>query len=248
MPNAGKRLTDSNTGKRKPLTKGHGTKPSLAAEKPEKVKLSFSFDFFKQIDCFGLGAATTNWFASLLDRLKDLSGKETGIIGDFTQRKQYKFHPIDWEQPNIPIQRADLNWIPKNYLENEKDYPILQFKLSRSTGRVAGFIDETSSVFHIVLIDPKHNLQPTLDHGYKVDKTTPLPTTYEMALRHAKKCPNAHSCPLLDDRQTADDMLRAVFIDTDDSQVIEGLMNMGKSFQDEFSDFILHQIGSQGQP
>ena len=63
-----------------------------------------------------------------------------------------------------------------------------------------------------------------------------------MALRYAKKCPNAHSCPLLDDRQTADDMLRAVFIDTDDSQVIDALREKGISFQDAFMQFILKQI------
>lgn len=248
MHNAGKRLTDGSPSTGKPLTSAKASKPVLAKAVQAKERISFSFEYFRQIEHFGLSGASPNWFASLLDRLKDLSGKGPEIFRNYTERGQYRIHPVNWGQTNIPIQRNDLNWVHKDYLKNEDEYPILQFVLSKSTGRVAGFFDETSSVFYIVLIDPKHNLQPTLDHGYKVDKTTPLPTTYEMALRYAKKCPNAHSCPLLDDRQTADDMLRAVFIDTDDSQVIEGLMNMGKSFQDEFSDFILHQIGSKGQP
>lgn len=242
MASVGKRLTNSGAAPCKALTSGQKTKPNLIRTAPGKQKLSFSFAYFKQYEHFGLGGATTHWFGSLIDRLKDLSEKEANIIGDYTQRQQYRIHTVDWGKTNIPIQRDDLDSVPKAYRENEADFPFWQFQLSKSTGRVAGFLDESSSVFYIVLIDPKHNLQPTLDHGYKVDVTTPLPTTYEIALRNSKKCAHSSSCPLGLEQQTSEDLLRALFIDTDDSAVIDGLRRNGLSFHDAFIRFILELI------
>lgn len=31
-------------------------------------------------------------------------------------------HPIDWSAKNIPIQRKDLDWLPKEILDNETDF------------------------------------------------------------------------------------------------------------------------------
>ena len=242
MLSDGKRLTDNKSVSKKALTSERKTKPNLIKSIPEKDKLSFSFAYFNQYEFFGLGATSTHWFESLLERLKDLSEKDSSIMGDFTQRKRYKIHPVNWGQTNIPIQRKDLVSVPEIYRDNETDYPFWQFMLSKSTGRVAGFLDERSSVFYIVLIDHRHNLQPTLDHGYKVDKTTPLPTTYELVLRNTKKCTHINSCPIIADQQIADDLLRALFIDIDDSQVIDKLRQKGLSFHDAFCQFILSQI------
>ncbi len=241
MPPSGKRLTD-NINTAKALTSEGRTRPNLTRSIPAKEKLSFSFAYFKQYDYFGLDDTSVNWFASLLDRLKDLSGKDIGIMGDYTQRKQYRIHTVDWGQTNIPIQRKDLNSVPSVYRDNETEYPFWQFMLSQSTGRVAGFLDEKSAVFYIVLIDHKHNLQPTLDHGYKVDGTTKLQTKYEIALQIAKKCTHSSFCPLNDNNTLHDDMLNVLFIDTDDKIVIDKLKQKGLSFQDAFREFILNQI------
>ena len=241
MPKDGKNLTSSTGRKHVDLTTKGNTKPRLATPKEEK-KITFSFAYFFQYPFFGLTGENANWFVSLIDRLKDLSGKSPEILGDYTSRKQYRIHPVDWNQPNIPIQRTDLHTVPKNYLDNDIEYPILQFTISRSMGRVAGFFDEESSVFYIVLLDPKHNLQPSKDHDYKVDDTTPLPTPYEVALNLTKKCSQTAVCPVNNNRIISDDCFRVVFYDTDDANVIDALKQKGISFHDAFCKFILEKL------
>lgn len=241
MPNGGKSLTNSPGKKSVALTPNGVTKPQLATAGKER-KISFSFAYFKQYRYFGLDGVNASWFASLLDRLKDISDKSPDIMGDYTARKQYRIHPVEWGQPNIPIQRANLDAVPKSYLDNDAEYPILQFTISKSMGRVAGFFDEESSVFYIVLLDPKHNLQPTKDHGYKVDDTTPLPTPYEVALHLTTRCSQSANCPIVSNKITADDSFRAVFYDLDDAEVVDSLRQKGISFYDAFRLFILENL------
>ena len=241
MPNGGKNLTNSPGKKSVALTPNGVTKPQLATAGKER-KISFSFAYFKQYRYFGLNGVNASWFASLLDRLKDISDKSPDIMGDYTARKQYRIHPVEWGQPNIPIQRADLDDVPKSYLDNDAEYPILQFTISKSMGRVAGFFDEESSVFYIVLLDPKHNLQPSKDHGYKVDDTTPLPTPYEVALHLTTRCSQSANCPVVSNKITADDSFRAVFYDLDDAEVVDSLRQKGISFYDAFRLFILENL------
>lgn len=240
MPNGGKKLTSSTGKKQVPLASGN-TKPNLTAVQKEK-KITFSFAYFKQYPFFQLADQNPNWFASLFDRLKDLSEKNPDIISDYTARKTYRIHPVNWAQPHIPIRRCDLDSVPQPYRDNDTEYPFWQFTLSRSLGRVAGFFNEESSVFYIVLLDPKHNLQPAKDHGYKVDDTSPLPSPYEIILSLAKKCEHAKSCALFSDKITFDDTFRTVFFDTTDSSIIDTLKQKGISFHDAFQEFILQLI------
>lgn len=143
--------------------------------------VSFSFRFFRQIDFFGVGSEKSSWFAGLFDRLSELSQKDAGFFEQpYTAGKSYRLHEIKWDQPNIPMKRSDFGWVEKAYLENDQDYPFVQFSISRSKGRVIGFFDETSSVFFVLLLDPKHNMQPTKDHGYKVDKTVMADSELEL--------------------------------------------------------------------
>lgn len=60
----------------------------------------------------------------------------------------------------------------KNILDNEEDYPFFQFQISKGLGRVIGFWSEDYRFFYIVLLDPKHNMQPAGDYNYKVDNTS----------------------------------------------------------------------------
>ena len=107
-----------------------------------KVNFSISFQYFKQIPYFGIGHKDTKWFNGLIERLKDFCSHNSNLLGDYSSRDTYRLHQINWEQPNIPIQRKDLNWIPTEYLDNDVDYPIWQFEISKSTGRIVGFFDE----------------------------------------------------------------------------------------------------------
>lgn len=119
------------------------------------------------------------WVVAFLNRLQEM-GDETvdALRGDATRKKGRRFHPIDWKLPNVPLRRCDLDWLPSDYRDNEADYPLLQFQVSKARGRVHGFFDE-NEVFNIVLVDPLHNLQPSKIHNYRVDPCGPLVGEYE---------------------------------------------------------------------
>lgn len=146
-------------------------------------KWTFSFSYFKQIQYFGLDKSPSKWFVSLLNRLSDLSKMTRNeIASNPTLSKDFRYHKIDWNAKNIPIKRTDLNWIPKHYLENEDEFPLLQFQVSKALGRIVGFWDE-NRVFSIVLLDPLHNIQPAKTYNYKVDDNAPLSCEYSSLLK-----------------------------------------------------------------
>ncbi|SDE84028.1 hypothetical protein SAMN04487996_107152 [Dyadobacter soli] len=147
-------------------------KPKLA-NIPDQHRWSFSFQYFQQIEFFGLGDLGGNWFVSLLEKLRDLSKMSIdSFIKDRVTTNRHRYHRINWEATNIPIQRKDVSWVDRRYLDNEDEYPFVQFQISKALGRVIGFWDETHQHFYIVLLDPKHNMQPSKDYEYKVDETS----------------------------------------------------------------------------
>lgn len=152
----------------------------------EKTQLSFSFQYFRQIPYFQIGQEDNNWFVSLLARLQDLCGKDSELMADVTAKSQYRLHPIIWSQTNIPLKKDDLNWVPEKYLNNP-EIEFQQFEISQATGRVVGFFNETNEIFYIVLLDPRHNIQPTLKTGYRVDKTYQGLTDYEELLTQIER-------------------------------------------------------------
>jgi hypothetical protein len=164
--------------------------------KPDHSKgWSFSFKYYKQIDFFGLKAESPAWFSALLDRLQDFcSKKPDDFNSNHAEKRDYRYHPIDWNARNIPVKREDLDWIDRDIIENEADFPFYQFQISKANGRIVGFWDVKQTVFHIVLLDPKHNIQPAGGKfNYRVDKTSILPCKYtslivELDLIKNKKC------------------------------------------------------------
>lgn len=92
-------------------------------------------------------------------------------------KNRWRYHEIDWNGPNVPITRADCNWIDPDYLDNPEEYPFVQFQVSMALGRVVGFWDE-NDVFNVVLLDPMHNIQPSSYSYYKVRPTKPLGSEY----------------------------------------------------------------------
>ncbi|MET4153367.1 hypothetical protein [Bradyrhizobium sp. RT7b] len=94
-------------------------------------------------------------------------------VDEFLENRAYKdavrFHPIDWNATAIPIKRSDINWIDKDYQNDE--YEFVQFHVSKAMGRVVGFFDE-DNVFQVVLCDPLHNIQPAGDFDYRVRATS----------------------------------------------------------------------------
>ncbi|MBU0695986.1 MAG: hypothetical protein KKE39_05605, partial [Bacteroidetes bacterium] len=139
-------------------------KPNVGNRIKDQLTWSFSFRYFNQSEYFGLGEIDSKWFVSVINRLRDL-GKEDieSFIKDHRVKDSNRYHKIDWDANNIPIKREDIYWVDKNIIENEEDYPFFQFQVSKGLGRVIGFWKEDYSAFFIVLLDPKHNMQPSKD-------------------------------------------------------------------------------------
>lgn len=145
------------------------TKP--VARKPEERHWRFSFQFFRQREYFGLGNQNANWFISLLEVLTELSKKTPEqILSNPAEKLQWRLHPIDFDARNAPIQREQIDWTPKEILENKEEFPFMQFQISKAIGRVIGFWDE-NGVFNVLLLDPMHNMQPSNYNDYRLRET-----------------------------------------------------------------------------
>ena len=110
---------------------------------------------FRYIDAphekFTFSAQNPVYFCKVLDRLKDLS---TMTEREFTTDRggSLKSHPIDWQTTSEPKGFQHLN-------EQFQSYTPYQFAISRNEyGRIHGFF--IGNVFHIVWLDPAHQLYP----------------------------------------------------------------------------------------
>lgn len=145
--------------------------------------LTFSFKYWKQIKFFGLSKIRSDWFVDLLDRLKELNRFtreqwDTEVLGNRWSGGRWHYHLVNWSAPNIPITKADLDWVPKHFLE-EPDFGLWQLGLGASGGRIIGFW-ERDHVFAIVLCDPLHNMWPSATTGYRVSDCDVQPSSAEM--------------------------------------------------------------------
>lgn len=139
---------------------------------------SFSFKYFKQIEYFGLDNIDPKWFVSLLEKLSDFCKIDReSFFKDHKFKTDNRYHKISWNATNIPIKKEDLNWIESEILTNDEEFPFLQFQISKALGRVVGFWN--SNIFNIVLLDPKHNIQPAGGkYQYRVDEANILTCKY----------------------------------------------------------------------
>ena len=251
MVKGGKKLTDKKSLGNKSLAgKDTETKRLLVPRTDNGIPfLTFSFKFFTQQEYFGIGDQDAIWFANLLDRIKDLSGKTKAIVENPTDRDAYRLHPIDWDAKNCPITVDDLNSVPKNIRDNAEDDFFWQFQLSKGTGRVVGFFNEDFTTFYIVLLDPKHNIQPSKDYGYSVDETTVAITEYDRiqmwiadVVKGLGKCSGeGKNCPLT---QLNEEYVRSgVFYASIDPELKEQYKELIESgeFQNKFEEFLYAQ-------
>ena len=162
-PQSGKRIINNQV----PAT----SKLPIPGSFPKPSNFSFSFKYFRQIKYFEIGGVGNSWYISLIERLQELSKKDWAMFErDFLEKQSFRYHEINWDSKNVPIKRLDLNWIDKHYLENEEDFPMMQFHVSKALGRVVGFWDAWK-IFQIVLLDPLHNIQPSSYNAYRVNDT-----------------------------------------------------------------------------
>jgi hypothetical protein len=103
------------------------------------------------------------------------------LFTDPSKKSQWRLHDINWNGKNVPIARADFQWIDKAYLDNDAEYPFQQFQISKALGRVVGFFDE-HGVFNIVLLDPLHNAQPSDYSDYKIRETIITGTHFDRVM------------------------------------------------------------------
>lgn len=145
-----------------------------------KVKdhIVFSFEFFREIKYFELGDCANQWFVSLLEAINRYSLMS---IDDIKGKKSLRYHKIDWNEKNIPIRFKDLDWLPNNEQLLVSPDEIYQLSITTGTGRIVGF--SIDRVFYVVLLDPKHNIQPSEKHNYQVTPTYPSETQY-IELKH----------------------------------------------------------------
>jgi len=202
------------------------------ANPPEEQRWSFSYRYFSEIKNFGLdsGLVDKKWIVSVIYRLQELSKMTISEV--FNSRDlaegSLRFHEINWTQKNIPIQREDLDWIDRDYLENSEEFPIMQVAVSKAEGRLIGFFDEQSA-FQIVLLDPLHNAQPSKYNGYKVRLCQPLGceiTAVRYAARKAVAKISDRSCECAGDLEGAlgwssSDSGMALIIPTADEQTFK---------------------------
>jgi len=229
----------------------------VVSELPDRpLRWTFSFRFWRQIQYFGLDKTAASWLVSLLEKLTTLSGEKVDdFLADGLKKKSWRYHDISWTQKNIPVQRKDLHWLAKDYLENEAEYPLVQFQISLGLGRVVGFWDE-NQVFNIVLLDPLHNMQPSKTFSYRLNPCSPLPckyTTLLLDVERAKnnKCP-VDACPvdaavrLIPDKNHCYDVC-ILRLDSDIADAAEELIKKGtaKSMQDIVETGVLSFSGTQ---
>ena len=208
---------------------------------------SFSFTYWRQIENFGLrnDVVNINWFVSFLEKLRDLSSK---TIEQFSKssgdRAAFRFHPINWNSRNIPISKDDLNWLPTEIL-NSNEIEFYQFQISTSLGRVIGYFD-FDNVFNIVLLDPKHNAQPSKNYGYKVDPTGELTNEYQQLLkkhlflkRSIEECSGNCSAFLKiknENSSTSEDEI--IFVDSDFNSEIREFCSRHELYKEDMYSFI----------
>lgn len=194
----------------KVLQKTDGKQPGARSLVETKVGnknlITFSFKYWDQREFFSIGDKEAGWFVSLFNRLGDLNGKTSEIVENYTERDQYRLHPIDWSGKNVPVSLDDLENIPTVLREAAKksDEPFLwQFQLSTANGRVIGFFNEEYDKFYIVLLDPNHNMQPSGNFGYAVDPTRNAILPYEQIRcqiasmsESLKSCKHCNECPV----------------------------------------------------
>lgn len=161
-----------------PNYKKNLTQPQEQRLKDLEIKvhkhLSFSFEFFREREFFGIGDCDVHWFSSLLVAIRNYSEKE---LSENKYERSARFHKIKWSQPNIPISFNDLNWLPKNDQVLVGQDEIFQLSITQGSGRIIGFI--VGNTFYVVLLDPKHNMQPSIDYDFAVNHTTQSITQYD---------------------------------------------------------------------
>lgn len=195
-------------------------------------KIVFSFTYFRQIEYFGLGKCPTSWFTSVFERFVTLSALTQKELQQ--QREAYRYHPINWKQKNMPIQRYELSWLPKGIIENKEEVDFFQLSVSKGNGRFIGYwgdVDTEPSTFYIVLFDWEHNIQPSQKHNYQIRPTTVSKTQYDALKERVDRALNDKTC-------TQVCKLRNILQSPDDEKDYILYTKLDRQLEEELSNFL----------
>jgi hypothetical protein len=135
-------------------------------ERLRKEKIVFSFRFLDtKHEAFNCGGISDGWFLHLFDNLTEIS-KLT--MSEFEQqRRHYDLHRHDFGKTAHHYKES----VPEHVLEQVSPENMIQFRLSRSGGRVHGI--RYHNIIYIIWLDPHHNMYP--DERYGPPKRYPAP-------------------------------------------------------------------------
>lgn len=138
----------------------------------QPAKYTFSFDCLdRSHELFNLGSdiaqpktVSREWFLDWLDAMREISLTPIHRLKGGT----FDLHPVDWEQAN-PQKPDDAD---------QREY--LQLRINKSKGRIIGFCS-ADTVFHIVWLDPHHNMTNSEGYGTATYYKTPK-SEYELLI------------------------------------------------------------------
>ncbi|WP_432343397.1 hypothetical protein WMC41_11900 [Shinella yambaruensis] len=85
--------------------------------------------FWRQAELFGIGDQDSRWFVPVCERLAALCAYDLdSFFKDLGTRSSFRFHEIDWKGKKVPVDRKFFDWVAKEYLDNEQDFPFFQCK------------------------------------------------------------------------------------------------------------------------
>lgn len=129
---------------------GIGSNKKILEKVDNTIKFSFKYLSF-QNSKFQINNRDTNYFITLINRLKSLSQMDVSYLTSHTKDKSLRSHPINWEDARVSERAFG---IPE---EDKIASMPWQFELTVNRhGRVHGFFID--NIFYIVWFDPDHKL------------------------------------------------------------------------------------------
>lgn len=223
-------------------------KPITSSIAKKSARWTFSFIDFSQEDLFGLDRSSNNWFVAMLGQLKKVGTIDVDRLSkDKVIQSELRYHPINWTAEGVKLNRNYFQWIDKDVLGNEDEFPFYQFQISTGMGRIVGYWYE--DVFHIIAFDPLHNLQPSKKHNYQIRPCSPVEsdlTTLLYALDKVKRQKCSDDCKIKKGLDRLNDPLKdtnavLLFLDDEFRDQFEKI-SAGRSVSELFEEFLYGKL------
>ena len=115
-------------------------------------------------EAFNLGGVCPEWYTSLFDALKEVSRMTWAQV---CMSEHFQGHKHTWGKTNYRFEFDE---------DTLQQFDGVQFRLSKSKGRVHGFI--IGNRFYVYWLDPHHNMSDSTGYG-GVNYQSPVKTCFE---------------------------------------------------------------------